>query len=145
MELWESNKETLRTLEEVVEFHNMLPNPLPSLLLDMRIRPNRYYTILCEMKDSQERIEIDDAEAKDVVLLVSDTFEDRFKPTKDENGKYKKNIPYTKLKVICFDKKLKQNWSVTHGNIYNLSPSQVKERILKAMKQHTRQSRLVKK
>lgn len=35
MELWESNKELLRTLEEAVEFHNIPPISLPSLLCNM--------------------------------------------------------------------------------------------------------------
>lgn len=101
----------------------------------MRVRPNRFYKILCERKNVMEQIEIDDTTPDELVRLVLETFPQRTTPTKDENGKYKKNIPYTKLKIICFDKKLKQNWSITHGNIYNLSPAQVKERILKAIKE----------
>ena len=100
----------------------------------MRVRPNMYYAILCESKDRVERIEIDDADSDQVVSLVLVTFQGRFDPPTDRNGQYKKNIPYTKVFVVEFDKMMKKNKTLTNGKIYNLSPTQVKERIVTALK-----------
>ncbi len=100
----------------------------------MRVRPDRYYAIICERKNSSERIEVDDTDAQKVVYLVCDILKDRFTPPKDENGKFKKGVPFTKLSVVEFDKKNKRNKTLTSGVIYNYSPIQVKERLLKAIK-----------
>lgn len=100
----------------------------------MRVRPNMYYAILCESKDRVERIEIDDADSDQVVSFVLVTFQGRLNPPTDRNGQYKKNIPYTKIFVVEFDKKMKKNKTLTNGKIYNLSPTQVKERIVTALK-----------
>lgn len=99
----------------------------------MRVRPDKYYVILCERKNSSERIEVDETGSQELLYLVCDTFPERISPPKDENGKYKKGIPYTKISVIEFDKKNKKNKTLTSGMVYNLSPIQIKERLLKAI------------
>lgn len=102
----------------------------------MRVRPDKYYVILCERKNSSERIEVDDTDSQELIYLVCETLPERLSPPKDENGRYKKGIPHTKLSVIEFDKRNKRNKTLTSGLIYNLSPIQIKERILKAIKKN---------
>lgn len=101
----------------------------------MRVRPDKYYVVLCERKESSERIEVDECDSQELIYLVCDTLQERLNAPKDENGKYKKGIPYTKLSVIEFDKRTKRNKTLTSGPVYNLSPIQVKERLAKAIKE----------
>lgn len=82
------------------------------------------------MKGNKVRLELDETDSGELVDIIRSEFYDRLKPT-NNTGK----IPFTKIKVMGIDKGNQRIWNVTYGNIYNLSPTQVKERILKAIKQ----------
>jgi len=135
VELRDRFKIFLRTSEEVVEFHNILSIPLPSFF-NMRVRSEKYYVIRCQRKKDVKVIEIENDNSQDVVYFVCDLFKDRLKPAKDGNGSYKRDIPYSTLSVAEVDKRKKYVQQLTHGNIYNLSPTQVKERIINAIIPH---------
>lgn len=96
----------------------------------MRLRPDSYYLILCERKKCRERVEIDGGDQDEVIKRVLDTFHGRMKPGKDEAGNAKKNIPYTSITVMRIDKSGNTCRRIYHRRIYNLSPVQVRERII---------------
>ena len=101
---------------------------------NMRLRPDKFYVIRCQRKEDVQTIEIDDADSQEVVYTFCELFPERLTPTKDENGRFKKGLPYTKVSIVEYDKRTKQSHRLTHGNIYNLSPTQIKERLKKTIK-----------
>lgn len=126
----------MRTLEEAAEFHNMPPNPLPSILYIryMRIRPDKYYSVICERKNHKERVDIEDGNPDEVIKLVLDTFRGKVKPGMDANGDIKTNIPFTRISIIQIDKSGGSRERLIQRRIYNLAPIQVRERIINSLK-----------
>ena len=97
----------------------------------MRIRPNVYYAVICDRNGNIERVEIDSTDPKELLYLVCECLPERMNPPRGDDGKCKKGIPYTKLKVVEFNKATRTNRTLTYGHIYNLSPAQIIERITK--------------
>lgn len=95
----------------------------------MRIRPEKFYIIKCRRKDDLNTVEIEDADSQGIAGMLFELFQYRLSPSRDDSGKCKK-VPYTMLSVIECNNRTMRNREITHCNVYNLSPSQVKERIL---------------
>lgn len=100
----------------------------------MRLRSDKFYVIRCQRNGDVQTVDIDNSSSQEVVNMFCDLFKDRLEPSKDKNGKYKKGLPFTKIIILEHDKKKKQIKKLTHCNVYNLSPTQVKERIVSAIK-----------
>lgn len=97
----------------------------------MRIRPAKFYCIQCKRKNEIQTVEIDDTSSEDIVGMITGLFADRLAKNRRTDDGRRQSIPYTQISVTEFDKDLKRKREITHGPIYNLSPAQVKERILK--------------
>lgn len=99
----------------------------------MRIRPDKYYVIHVQRGKEVLTVEVDETDSEEIVYLVCSTFPERLSPTKEMNGKYKKGLPYSMLSVTEYDKVKRQTHKLTSGRIYNLSPTQIKERLKKKL------------
>lgn len=91
----------------------------------MRIRNSTFYSIICSSKNCRLSLDVDADSSKEVVSVVEKAFKGRWQPPKDENGLYRKGQPYTHLKILCVDKSTDYCSTITHGNVYSLTPSQV--------------------
>lgn len=101
----------------------------PLFFFNMRIREPRFYVVRCQRNEEELTVEIEDTDSPGVDDMITRLFNGRMRPTRDENGKYKK-LPYTMVSVTEIDKVLKQMRKVSSRKIYNLSPAQVRTRIL---------------
>lgn len=131
------------TLEEVVEYHNILPNPLPSLFINMRIKPTyeKSYLIRFSRGKDVQTTEVVDANAEDIRVLVNSTMKGHF-----ANPQAK--VAATKIVVMEVDhvhKKSSISKFIYTKNgkdfekefvlVFNLSPRQVRLEIEKAIRQ----------
>lgn len=95
----------------------------------MRIRPEKFYIIKCRRKDDLNTIEIEDADSQSIAGMLWELFQYRISPSRDDSGRSKK-VPYTMISVMECNNRTRRNREITHCNVYNLSPAQVRERIL---------------
>ena len=91
----------------------------------MKERANEYYVVRCKRKNETKSVRIDSESADSVVNLVVATFSGRLNPPKDADGRYKKGIPHTKISIEAADESQKRVRRLTHGCVYNYSPTQV--------------------
>lgn len=72
VELAGSRKEIMRTLEEGVEFHNRPPIPLPSIFINMRIKPtyDKTYMIRCSRGKDVQTTEVVDTNPEEIRILI---------------------------------------------------------------------------
>ncbi len=82
-------------------------------------------------------MDIDETDVFELSGMFCKLFAGKMSPGRDGNGNVRKDIPFTKVRIVRYDKKDMRGCTVTHGNIYNLSPIQVKERVAKAIKNQT--------
>lgn len=130
-------------MEEVAEFHNRLPIPLPSLLIDMRIKPTyeKSFIIRCSRGKDVQNTEVVDTTAEEVRTLVCNSLRGHFAHPQAK-------VAATKIVVVEVDHvKNKSNISkfvyTKNGRdfakdfvlVFNLSPRQTRIEIEKAIKE----------
>jgi hypothetical protein len=101
----------------------------------MRLRPTKFYSVHAKRNEQLLKVDLDADTPDEVVYAIQALFADRWEPPKDEKGRYKKGIPYTQVKIVCCNKDTHNTYTLTHGNVYNYSPTQVVERIIKSLTQ----------
>ena len=84
------------------------------------------------MGKKEEEINIEADSDIEVVQFIVRLFSKRLNPPKDDDGKYKKGVPHTRIQIILCNQS--NSMVLTRGSIYNYSPSQVIDKIKEAMK-----------
>lgn len=95
----------------------------------MRLRPTKFFSVHAKRNEQLLKVDLDADTPDEVVYAIQALFADRWEPPKDEKGRYKKGIPYTQVKIVCCNKDTHNSYTLTHGNVYNYSPTQVVEKI----------------